>query len=195
LLIVLAIISFTTGDARAGTAMSLMVILGVSLRFVQEARADTAAAKLKAMITLTTAVVRAGKAEEIPLEKLAPGDVVTLCAGDMIPADVRIISAKDLFVSQATLTGESLPVEKFDSRETREEVSPLEFSNTCFLGTSVESGAATAVVVATGADLLREHGQQHCRRAGRDKLRQRNAAVHLADDPLHDGDGASGFLH
>ena len=151
LLIVLAIISFATGDARAGTVMSLMVILGVSLRFVQEARADAAAAKLKAMITLTTAVVRAGKAEEIPLEKLAPGDVVTLCAGDMIPADVRIISAKDLFVSQATLTGESLPVEKFDSRETREEVSPLEFSNTCFLGTSVESGAATAVVVATGA--------------------------------------------
>ena len=151
LLIVLAIISFATGDAHAGTVMSLMVILGVSLRFVQEARADAAAAKLKAMITLTTAVVRAGKAEEIPLHELAPGDVVTLCAGDMIPADVRIISAKDLFVSQATLTGESLPVEKFDSRETREEVSPLEFSNTCFLGTSVESGAATAVVVATGA--------------------------------------------
>jgi P-type Mg2+ transporter len=64
------------------------------------------------MITLTTAVGRAGKPEEIPLEKLAPGDVVTLCAGDMIPADARIISSKDLFVSQATLTGESLPVEK-----------------------------------------------------------------------------------
>ena len=151
LLIVLAVISFATGDARAGTVMSLMVILGVSLRFVQEARADAAAAKLKAMITLTTAVVRAGKAEEIPLQKLAPGDVVTLCAGDMIPADVRIISAKDLFVSQATLTGESLPVEKLDSRETRKEVAPLEFVNICFLGTSVESGAATAVVVATGA--------------------------------------------
>jgi Mg2+-importing ATPase len=102
LLIVLAIISFATGDAHAGTVMSLMVILGVSLRFVQEARADAAAAKLKAMITLTTAVVRAGKAEEIALKELAPGDVVTLCAGDMIPADVRIISAKDLFVSQAT---------------------------------------------------------------------------------------------
>ena len=115
LLIVLATISFATGDPRAGTVMSLMVILGVSLRFVQEARADAEAAKLKAMITLTTAVVRAGKAEEIPIQQLAPGDVVTLCAGDMIPADVRIISAKDLFVSQATLTGESLPVEKFDS--------------------------------------------------------------------------------
>jgi Cation transport ATPase len=99
------------------------------------------------MITLTTAVVRAGKAEEIPLQELAPGDIVTLCAGDMIPADVRIISAKDLFVSQATLTGESLPVEKVDSPETRNDLSPLEFANICFLGTSVESGAATAVVV------------------------------------------------
>ena len=151
LLIVLATISFATGDARAGTVMSLMVILGVSLRFVQEARADAAAAKLKAMITVTTAVVRAAKAEEIPLQELAPGDIVTLCAGDMIPADVRIVSSKDLFVSQATLTGESLPVEKFDARETREGISPLEFANICFLGTSVESGAATAVVVATGA--------------------------------------------
>ena len=103
------------------------------------------------MITVTTAVVRAAKAEEIPLQKLVPGDIVTLCAGDMIPADLRIVSSKDLFVSQATLTGESLPVEKFESRETREDVSPLDFANICFLGTSVESGAATAVVAATGA--------------------------------------------
>ena len=142
-----------------------MVILGVSLRFVQEARADAAAAKLKAMITLTTAVVRAGKAEEIPLEKLAPGDVVTLCAGDMIPADVRIISAKDLFVSQATLTGESLPVEKFDSRETREEVSPLEFVQ--YLLPWHERGERrgdSGRARNRRADLLREHGEQHCRR-------------------------------
>jgi Mg2+-importing ATPase len=75
---------------------------------------------------------------------------VKLSAGDMIPADVRIFSAKDLFVIQATLTGESLPVEKFEARETRESLSPLEFSNLCFLGTSVESGTAQAVVVETG---------------------------------------------
>jgi Mg2+-importing ATPase len=79
-----------------------------------------------------------------------PGDVVKLSAGDMIPADVRILSAKDLFIIQATLTGESLPVEKFDSRETRENISPLESANLCFLGTSVESGTAQAVVVETG---------------------------------------------
>ena len=151
LLIVLATISFATGDARAGTVMALMVILGVLLRFVQEARADAAAEKLKAMINVTGTVLRAGKEEEIPLKQLVPGDVVKLSAGDMIPADVRLIAAKDLFVSQGTLTGESLPVEKLDARETRAGISPLELANICFLGTSVESGAATAVILVTGA--------------------------------------------
>ena len=95
--------------------MMLMVALGMSLRFVQETRADNAAAKLKAMITVTATVVRDGQAKEIPLRDLVPGDVVKLSAGDMIPGDVRLISAKDLFVIQATLTGESLPVEKTDA--------------------------------------------------------------------------------
>lgn len=151
LLVVLAGISFATGDARAGTVMALMVILGVTLRFVQELRADAAAAKLKAMITVTTNVVRSGAAVEIPLKRLVPGDVVKLSAGDMIPADVRVVAAKDLFVSQAALTGESLPVEKFSAPDAREGVTPLEYNCIGFLGTSVESGAATVVVVATGA--------------------------------------------
>ncbi len=154
LLVVLAGVSFATGDARAGTVMALMVILGVTLRFVQESRADAAAAKLKAMITVTAAVVRAGKAEEISLKQLVPGDVVTLSAGDMIPADVRVVAAKDLFVTQSALTGESLPVEKLAMLQTtpaQADVTPLEFANICFLGTSVESGAATVVVLATGA--------------------------------------------
>ncbi|MDB6174474.1 MAG: mgtA 1 [Chthoniobacteraceae bacterium] len=151
LLMVLAGISFATGDARAGTVMALMVILGVTLRFVQELRADAAAAKLKEMITVTTAVMRGGTVEEVPLKELVPGDIVTLSAGDMIPADVRVIAVKDLFVTQSALTGESLPVEKFEIRETRADLPPLEFSNLCFLGTSVESGAATVIVLATGA--------------------------------------------
>ena len=151
LLVVLAGVSFATGDPRAGTVMALMVILGVGLRFVQELRADAAAAKLKAMISVTAAVVRGGRTEEIPLKQLVPGDVVTLSAGDMIPADVRVIAAKDLFITQAALTGESLPVEKVEVPEAREGVAPLELHNICFLGTSVESGAATAVVLATGA--------------------------------------------
>jgi Mg2+-importing ATPase len=150
LLTVLAILSYSTGDFAAGTIMMLMVALGMSLRFVQETRADDAAAKLRAMITVTATVVRDGQAKEIPLRDLIPGDVVKLCAGDMIPGDVRLISAKDLFVIQATLTGESLPVEKTDAPDSRENISSIERTNLCFLGTSVESGSATAVIVATG---------------------------------------------
>lgn len=151
LLGVLAAISFATGDVRAGSVMTLMVSVGVLLRFVQEARADAAAEKLKAMIDVMGTVVRAGKEEDIPLRRMVPGDVVQLSAGDMIPADVRLVSANDLFISQATLTGESLPVEKFATREKRAGISPLELANVCFLGTSMESGAATAVILATGA--------------------------------------------
>jgi Mg2+-importing ATPase len=151
LLTALATISFVTGDSRAGIVMSLMVLLGVALRFVQESRADSAAARLKAMISVTATVIRENQTSEIPLRELVPGDIIKLSAGDMIPADVRIISSKDLFIIQASLTGESLPVEKFDAKELRENISPLEFSNICFLGTSVESGTAVATALATGS--------------------------------------------
>src|SRR5499427_710649 len=150
LLTVLAVLSFATGDFRAGTVMLLMVVLGLSLRFVQETKADKAAAKLKAMISVTATVIRDGQPREIPLRQLVPGDIVKLACGDMTPGDVRLISAKDLFVIQATLTGESLPVEKTDAPDTREKVSTIERNNLCFLGTSVETGSATAVIVATG---------------------------------------------
>jgi P-type Mg2+ transporter len=112
LLAILATVSFATGDFSGGTVMTLMLMLGVALRFVQESRADAAAAKLKAMISVTAAVVRDGREEEIPLNQLVPGDVINLCAGDMVPADIRLIASRDLFVAQAALTGESLPVEK-----------------------------------------------------------------------------------
>ena len=86
----------------------------------------------------------------MPLRDLVPGDIIKLSAGDMIPGDVRVLSAKDLFVSQGSLTGESFPVEKFHDAEAKAAESPTEIKNTCFMGTSVESGTATAVVVATG---------------------------------------------
>ena len=150
LLATLSTISFLTGDARAGTVMALMVTLSVSLRFWQEARADAAAAKLKAMIHVTSTVMRDGKTSELPLRDLVPGDVIQLSAGDLIPGDVRVLSSKDLFVSQGNLTGESLPMEKFHDPETTPAASPTELKNICFMGTSVESGAATAVVITTG---------------------------------------------
>jgi len=150
LLSLLATVSLLTGDARAAFVMGLMIVLGVSLRFVQEARADSAAKKLRAMIKVTATVMRDGTPREIPLADLVPGDVVSLAAGDMIPADVRLLAAKDLFVVQGTLTGESMPVEKFDGREPATVSSAIDLRNVCFLGTSVESGTGTAVVVATG---------------------------------------------
>ncbi|HEV3443917.1 MAG TPA: HAD-IC family P-type ATPase, partial [Gemmataceae bacterium] len=150
LLLILAAISYATGDVRAAIVMLIMVALGVLLRFIQEARADTAAAKLKAMINVTATVVRDGKAREVPLADLVPGDLVRLCAGDMIPADLRVLSCKDLFVIQASITGESFPVEKFEPKETTSGKSPLELTSVCFLGTSVESGSAEGVIVATG---------------------------------------------
>jgi len=152
LLALLSSVSFATGDARAGTVMAGMVALSVTLRFLQEARADAAAAKLKAMIHVTATVIRAGVAREMPLRDLVPGDIIKLSAGDMIPGDVRVLSSKDLFVSQGSLTGESLPVEKFHDPATGVATAPTELSNICFMGTSVQSGTATAVVVTTGVN-------------------------------------------
>jgi len=150
LLALLAAVSLATGDARAAIVMALMVILGVSLRFVQESRADSAAKKLRAMIKVTATAIRDGTPREIPLADLVPGDVVNLSAGDMIPADVRLLSAKDLFVVQSTLTGESMPVEKFEVKEAAALRSAVDLKNVCFLGTSVESGTGAGLVVATG---------------------------------------------
>jgi len=150
LLTLLSIVSYVTGDIRAAVVMILMVILGLVLRFVQETRADTAAAKLKAMISVTATVLRDGAVHEVKIADIVPGDVVRLAAGDMIPGDVRLLAAKDLFVSQGALTGESFPVEKYDAVESDPNKTGVELQNVCFLGTSVESGSAQAVVVATG---------------------------------------------
>ena len=152
LLAVLATVSFATGDARAATMMLLMIVLSVGLKLIQEAKANNAAAKLKAMISVKATVLRDGTTQEIPVAHLVPGDVVQLAAGDMIPGDVRVVQAKDLFVIQGSLTGESFPVEKFVVERKSETSSPLDLTSIAFLGTSVGSGAATAVVVATGKE-------------------------------------------
>jgi len=150
LLTALGVISFLTGDLRATVVIFVMVLLGVVLRFFQEMRADDAAEKLKAMVSTTATVVREDKDEEVPLKSLVPGDIIRLAAGDMTPADARVLSAKDLFLNQAALTGESLPVEKKADPAPIEITNPLELPNICFLGSNVESGSATAVVIHTG---------------------------------------------
>ncbi|MGZ6346092.1 MAG: magnesium-translocating P-type ATPase [Anaerolineales bacterium] len=150
LLVLLGVISFLTGDMRATIVILTMVILGIILRYVQESRADNAAEQLKAMVRTTTTVIRGDQRKEIPLKELVPGDIVALSAGDMIPADVRLISAKDLFLNQAALTGESLPVEKNQALVDASVENPLEMTNICFLGSNIESGTGMAVVVQTG---------------------------------------------
>lgn len=148
LLIVLAFISYITGDLRAAIVMCAMVILGVVLKFVQELKADNSAEQLKAMVNITATVIRNGIQKEIPLKMLVPGDIIHLSSGDMIPADVQIVASKDLFINQSALTGESLPVEKFLTDV--EYKNPLENPKLCFMGSNVESGTAIAVVITTG---------------------------------------------
>ncbi len=102
------------------------------------------------MISVTATVLRDGSAQEVPLGNIVPGDIVKLAAGDMIPADLRLITCKDLFIIQSSLTGEAFPVEKFNAPEPDTVSSPLDLKNICFLGTSVESGTALGIIVATG---------------------------------------------
>lgn len=148
LLVVLALISYITGDMRASLVMVIMVVLGVVLKFVQEVKADESAEKLKSMVRTTATVIRDGEEKEIPLRMVVPGDIIHLASGDMIPADVQLITSKDLFVNQSSLTGESLPVEKNVIKGDWK--SDFENPNLCFMGTNVESGTAIAVVTVTG---------------------------------------------
>lgn len=131
-----------------------MVFLSGTLRFVQESRSGNAAEKLLAMITTTCTVTRKGQEmAEIPLNEVVVGDIVHLSAGDMLPADVRILDAKDLFVSQASLTGESEPIEKIPMvNETRDAIT--DYTNIAFMGSNVLSGSASAVVVTVGDHTL-----------------------------------------
>lgn len=128
-----------------------MVLFSGTLRFIQESRSGNAAERLLAMITTTCTVTRRGQEKiEISMDDLAVGDIVHLSAGDMIPADVRILDAKDLFVSQSSLTGESAPVEKTAKMVEEQKASVTDYRNIAFMGSSVISGSATAVVVRVG---------------------------------------------
>jgi len=171
-LIVLGAVSYATGDLRGTVVVSVMVAVSVVMRFFQEFRSSRAAEALRAMVRTTATVTRryarddqpdalVAEKREVPFEELVPGDIVHLSAGDMIPADARLIASKDLFVGQSALTGEAMPVEKYDTlagvvEKSAEDASSaatnaLDHANLCFMGTTVISGAATAVVVSTGS--------------------------------------------
>jgi Mg2+-importing ATPase len=154
LLLILATVSFALDDRKTALLITVIVILSTLLSLWQDRRAKLEAEKLRALVKTTATVFRRATdtalpvSREIPLECLTPGDVIHLSAGDMVPADVRILVAKDFFVNQATLTGEAMPVEKFGLP--RIASVPLELDNLCFMATNVVSGSAKAVVVQTG---------------------------------------------
>ncbi|MFN9622818.1 MAG: magnesium-translocating P-type ATPase [Cyanobacteriota bacterium] len=174
LLAALAALSLLTGDTKAAVIIATMILFSVALRFSQEVRSLRAAEALRRLVHTTATVKRHDSRDdispslaadlglvlegetpgvwEVPLEQIVPGDVVHLAAGDMVPADVRLLRSKDLFISQGALSGESLPVEKHATLPPDQQAlrNPLELDTLCFLGTTVVSGTATAVVLATG---------------------------------------------
>jgi Mg2+-importing ATPase len=139
-------------DYKTVIVVTVMVLLSSLLRFSQEYRSNIAAEKLQSMVKTTATVARNGSGKkEVDIKELVPGDIIYLSAGDMIPADCRVLHSKDLFVSQSVLTGEAMPVEKREvSIPDADAKSPLELENTCFMGTSVESGTANAIIITTG---------------------------------------------
>ncbi len=158
LLLGLAAVSWLLSDVRSAVIISVMVVLSVGLSFVQEHRSNTAAAKLASMVRVLASIKRAGApgadAEgfaEIPLDQVVPGDIVRLSAGDLVPADLRLLTANDLFVNQSALTGESMPAEKDAAVAETPGSDPFAFGNLCFMGSSVASGYATGIVIHTGS--------------------------------------------
>lgn len=134
------------------TILVVIVMISTLISFIQDERSSAASEKLLNMVSNTTAALRDGQFVEIPIDDLVLGDIVRLSAGDIIPADMRVISAKDLFISQATLTGESQPIEKFVSFDEDKTDSESDYSNLCLMGTNVVSGSARALVIRTGND-------------------------------------------
>jgi P-type Mg2+ transporter len=157
LLATLAAASWLLGDVHSSVVVLLIVLLATLMAFVQEHRSNDAAARLRSMVTSMATVKRRDGEEapgvygEIPFERLVPGDVLRLSAGDMIPADLRLLSSKELFLNQSALTGEGMPVEKSAASCGPDERDPFEAPNLCMMGASVVSGFATAMVVHTGA--------------------------------------------
>lgn len=153
-LLVIAAVSGLIGEARATVIVSSMVLLSVGLSFVLDRRSSQAVERLGKRVQSRTLVLRDGRETEVRIAEIVPGDIVVLHAGSIIPADVRLITAKDFFVSESAFTGESMPVEKTATAPPLAPATSLELPNACFFGTWVESGTAQALVLRTGQRTL-----------------------------------------
>jgi Mg2+-importing ATPase len=146
------IVSLATRDYEAAIVMAVMITASATISFIQEYRSQKASLELKELIENTCAVTRNGQTKEIPMDEVVPGDIVTLATGDMIPADAVLIWTNDLFVNQSSLTGESMPIEKFVDAgiQVEQSISALDMNNLVFMGTDVLSGQGKAIILKTG---------------------------------------------
>ena len=152
-LLVICAVSLMMGDVRSATVVGAMIVLSVVLAHVQEHRSSKAVEKLHAMVETTCLVVRDGKECDVHMAEIVPGDIVVLQAGAIVPADLRLISAKDFFVSQSSLTGESMPVEKHAGLSETAGRGIIDLQNACFQGSTVLSGTAAGWLLIRGAPL------------------------------------------
>lgn len=152
ILLFASVVSYFLGQVVDGSIIAAIIFLSATLNFIQEHRANLAAEKLKERVAFKTTVMREGKSHEIKVEDLVPGDMVSLSAGNLIPADVRIVTSDDFFVAQSSLTGESFPVEKTSDPLKSVNNSLDSLTNIGFFGSSVVSGFATAIVLKTGTN-------------------------------------------
>jgi Mg2+-importing ATPase len=155
-LLIICIVSIAppSDDPITASVVGGMILISVVLGYVQEHRSSKAVEKLQGMVETNCLVIRAGKEVELPMVEIVPGDIIVLHAGAIIPADLRLVTAKDFFVSQSSLTGESMPVEKSTGASDISGRGVIELQNACFQGSNVLSGTARGVVVNTG---LRTH--------------------------------------
>ncbi|GCF94553.1 magnesium-translocating P-type ATPase [Enterococcus florum] len=150
-LALLMVVSILTADYEAAIVMGIMILSSALITFIQEYRSQKASIELKELIENTAAITREGETKEIPMDEVVPGDILTLATGDMIPADAVLIWTKDLFVNQSSLTGESMPVEKFVSdQKVGQDDTALDTTNLVFMGTDVLSGQGKAIILKTG---------------------------------------------
>ncbi|MDP2905219.1 MAG: magnesium-translocating P-type ATPase [Candidatus Omnitrophota bacterium] len=156
-LLIIAGFSLFFGEKASAVLVILMAVMSVFLSFIQEYRANKEAEKLSEMVRVTATVWRNNKPREIKIKEIVPGDIVDLFAGDMIPADLRIVSCKDLFINQSSLTGESFPIEKSAEPAQTKGGSISESGNIAFMGSAVVSGTGLGVVIRTG--LATEFGE------------------------------------
>ena len=151
LLLLASSVSAFTGEITNFAIISCIVLMSVTLDFVQEFRANAAADKLRQSVSVRTTVLRDGQPVDVPVHNVVPGDVALLSAGSLVPADALILNAKDFFVNQSLLTGESYPVEKYSGLLPDTATDLQEASNAVFMGTSVLGGSARVLVIKTGA--------------------------------------------